>query len=97
MPTPARRAAFAILLRVETQSSYASELLHGPLTAELSPQDAALATETTAKEIRNLCKAKLAHYKYPKWIKFVEQLPKTATGKVQKYVLRGGRAAIAKQ
>jgi fatty-acyl-CoA synthase len=28
---------------------------------------------------------------------FVQELPKTATGKVQKYVLRGGAAAIAKQ
>ena len=28
---------------------------------------------------------------------FVDELPKTATGKIQKYVLRGGRAAIARQ
>lgn len=48
----------------------------------------ALATETTAEEIRILCKAKLAHYKYPKWINFVEHLPKTATGKIQRYKLR---------
>ena len=48
----------------------------------------ALETETTAEEIRNLCKAKLAHYKYPKWINFVDHLPKTATGKIQRYKLR---------
>jgi fatty-acyl-CoA synthase len=30
-------------------------------------------------------------------VSFVEQLPKTATGKVQKYVLRGGKAGIARQ
>lgn len=52
MPTPARRAAFAILLRVETQSSYASELLHSPLTADLSAQDAALATELVLGALR---------------------------------------------
>jgi benzoate-CoA ligase family protein len=48
----------------------------------------AFETETTAEEIRNLCKAKLAHYKYPKWINFVDHLPKTATGKIQRYKLR---------
>lgn len=52
MPTRARRAAFRILLRVETQSSYATELLHSPLTAELSPPDAALATELVLGTLR---------------------------------------------
>ncbi len=52
MPTPARRAAFQILLRVETQSSYATDLLHGPLTAELSEPDAALATELVLGTLR---------------------------------------------
>jgi fatty-acyl-CoA synthase len=33
----------------------------------------------------------------PTAFRFVEALPKTATGKIQKYVLRGGRAAIAHQ
>lgn len=51
-------------------------------------KNAALATETTAEEIRNLCKARLAHYKYPKWVHFIDHLPKTATGKVQRYKLR---------
>ncbi len=52
MPTPARRAAFAILLRVEAQSSYATELLHSPLTARLSAPDAALATELVLGTLR---------------------------------------------
>jgi fatty-acyl-CoA synthase len=30
----------------------------------------------------------LAHFKTPQWITFVDDLPKTATGKVQKFVLR---------
>ena len=39
----------------------------------------------------------LAHFKTPEWISFVEDLPKTATGKVQKFLLRAGRSAIARQ
>jgi fatty-acyl-CoA synthase len=39
----------------------------------------------------------LAHFKAPHRVTFLEQLPKTATGKIQKYVLRGGRAAITRQ
>ena len=52
MPTPARSAAFDILLRVETQSSYAADLLHGPLTANLSERDAALCTELVMGSLR---------------------------------------------
>jgi len=39
----------------------------------------------------------MAHFKVPKAFVFVTELPKTATGKIQKYVLRGGKAAIAPQ
>jgi len=52
MPTQARRAAFAILLRVEAQSSYATELLHSVLTARLSAPDAALVTELVLGTLR---------------------------------------------
>jgi len=34
------------------------------------------------------CKQGLARYKYPRWIYFVEDLPKTATGKIQRFKLR---------
>ena len=34
------------------------------------------------------CKAGLARYKYPRWLRYVGSLPKTATGKVQRYKLR---------
>ena len=34
------------------------------------------------------CKNGLAHYKYPRWFNFVEDLPKTATGKIQRFRLR---------
>ena len=33
-------------------------------------------------------KAKIAPYKYPRWIVFVDELPKTATGKIQRFKLR---------
>ena len=40
---------------------------------------------------------RLAHFKCPHSFTFVTELPKTATGKIQKFVLRGRRAAIATQ
>ena len=51
----------------------------------------------TAPELREFARAALAHFKVPTSFNFVSSLPKTATGKVQKYILRGGRAAIAHQ
>ena len=50
----------------------------------------------TEEELREFARSKLAHFKAPHGVTFVAELPKTATGKVQKYVLRG-RPAIAKQ
>jgi fatty-acyl-CoA synthase len=40
---------------------------------------------------------RLAHFKAPHGVSFVTELPKTATGKIQKYVLRKGAAAIVRQ
>ena len=51
-PTPARRVAFEILLRVETQASYAGDLLNSPLTSALSERDAALSTELVLGTLR---------------------------------------------
>ena len=48
-------------------------------------------------ELRQFTRERLAHFKVPQTFKFVTELPKTATGKIQKYILRGGRAAIAAQ
>lgn len=42
----------------------------------------------TEAEIRAYCKNKIAHFKIPEIIKFVEAFPMTVTGKVQKYVMR---------
>lgn len=41
-----------------------------------------------ADSLRAFVKARLAPYKYPRWIEFVETLPKTATGKIQRFRLR---------
>ena len=48
-------------------------------------------------EIKLHVRDNLAHFKTPSWVSFVEDLPKTATGKVQKYVLRGGESGISRQ
>ena len=42
----------------------------------------------SADEIRAYCDGHLAHFKIPRYIKFVEEFPMTVTGKVQKYVMR---------
>ncbi len=50
--SPARAAAFDILLRVETQDAYASELLHSSLLDNLSPRDRGLTTEIVMGVLR---------------------------------------------
>jgi len=39
-------------------------------------------------ELKAYVKERLAPYKYPRWIVFVDELPKTATGKIQRFKLR---------
>ncbi len=51
----------------------------------------------TEKELRDFARRSMAHFKVPAVFTILEELPKTATGKIQKYVLRSGRAAIARQ
>ena len=48
-------------------------------------------------ELRQFVRDRLAHFKCPQAFHMVTDLPKTATGKVQKFVLRGNRAGIASQ
>jgi fatty-acyl-CoA synthase len=48
-------------------------------------------------ELRLHVRENLAHFKTPQWFSFVPDLPKTATGKVQKFLLRDGKAGISKQ
>ncbi len=57
-------------------------------------QAGAVATEA---ELRRFAREHLAHFKVPQGFTFLAELPKTATGKVQKYILRGGRPNMAPQ
>jgi len=45
--------------------------------------------QATENELREFARAQMAHFKVPHRFTFVAELPKTATGKIQKYVLRG--------
>src|ERR1041384_2206309 len=49
------------------------------------------------KELYEFARANLAHFKAPHSVTFLPELPKTATGKIQKYVLRARQAAIVPQ
>jgi benzoate-CoA ligase len=40
------------------------------------------------QELKQFVKDKIAVYKYPRWVVFVESLPRTATGKLQRFKLR---------
>jgi len=51
----------------------------------------------TEKELIDHTRDRLAHFKAPHGVTFVNELPKTATGKIQKFVLRKGAAAIVRQ
>lgn len=57
-------------------------------------QDGRSASE---EELRNHVRDSLAHFKAPQWVSFVDELPKTATGKVQKFILRGTNSGISRQ
>jgi benzoate-CoA ligase len=41
-----------------------------------------------AAELQALVRERLQPFKYPRWVEFVDELPKTASGKVQRFVLR---------
>jgi fatty-acyl-CoA synthase len=48
-------------------------------------RDGATATEDA---IREFCREQIAHYKVPRYVRFVDSFPLTVTGKVQKYLIR---------
>jgi benzoate-CoA ligase len=50
--------------------------------------------EAMADALKTHVKSRLAPYKYPRTIEFVTELPKTATGKIQRHVLRAREAAL---
>ncbi len=41
-----------------------------------------------AEDLKALVRESLAEYKYPRWVEFIDDLPKTATGKIQRFKLR---------
>jgi fatty-acyl-CoA synthase len=43
---------------------------------------------TTLEELREYCRGRVAHYKIPRYVKFVDAFPATVTGKIQKFVMR---------
>ncbi|HIY40104.1 MAG TPA: long-chain-fatty-acid--CoA ligase [Candidatus Nocardiopsis merdipullorum] len=54
-------------------------------------------TTATEEEIIAFARDNLAHFKAPTQVEFLDALPKTATGKIQKFVLRGGASAVSRQ
>lgn len=52
------------------------------LQAGVTPSD------ELANQLKHHVRTTLVPYKYPRWVEFVQELPKTATGKVQRYILR---------
>jgi fatty-acyl-CoA synthase len=44
--------------------------------------------EAAEDEIRGFCRGKIAHFKIPDYIRFVDGFPMTVTGKVQKFIIR---------
>jgi fatty-acyl-CoA synthase len=53
--------------------------------------------QASEEEIMGFARERLAHFKAPQGVSFVPELPKTATGKIQKYVLRSGAPNLARQ
>lgn len=49
-------------------------------------------TPELAEALKRHVKERLAPYKYPRWVQFIAELPKTATGKIQRYKLRASLA-----
>jgi fatty-acyl-CoA synthase len=44
--------------------------------------------QTTAEEIREFCRGRIAHFKVPRYVQFTDGFPMTVTGKIQKYKMR---------
>ena len=44
--------------------------------------------EVTEEDLREFCRESIAHYKVPRYFKFVDEFPMTVTGKVQKFKMR---------
>jgi len=58
-------------------------------------KDGRAASPALAKELQDFVKTHTEPYKYPRWVEFIDVLPKTATGKIKRFVLRQMAAAKA--
>lgn len=58
-------------------------------------KDARLGNDALVEELKSFVKGKLAPHKYPRQLEFVTELPKTATGKIQRFKLRDSERARA--
>lgn len=63
--------------------------------AYVVPRDGVNATADLAIELQQFARTHLAEYKHPRWVEFVDALPTTTTGKVQRFKLRE-RAGLAR-
>ncbi len=54
-------------------------------------------SSVTEEELIAFVRDRIAHFKIPRGVHFVDTLPKTATGKIQKFVLRQGASAVSRQ
>lgn len=68
-----------------------NELIKPKAFVVLKPD--AVGGETLVNALQEHVKSRLAPYKYPRWIEFVAELPKTPTGKIQRHVLRARESA----
>jgi len=57
-------------------------------------KDGSRASEQLADELKQFVKSRLAPYKYPRFVEFLPELPKTATGKIQRVRLREREAGV---
>ena len=51
-------------------------------------KEAGDASAALAEELREFVKARVAPYKYPRWIEFRDELPRTVTGKLKRFELK---------
>jgi benzoate-CoA ligase len=79
--------AHAAVLEVAVVGHQDAEQLVKP-KAFVVLKDAATPSPELAAELREFVKGRIAPYKAPRWVEFVAELPKTATGKIQRFKLR---------
>ena len=71
---------------VEVQIIGVPDVTYGEeIMAWIQLRDGAVLAE---HEVKDFCKGMIAHYKIPRYVKFVDEFPMTVTGKIQKYVMR---------